>query len=62
MSKSYFSSSVAENSAAETDSQMSNLQNHKILYIDKPWLTEALVENIKYTTNTATFSQFVNLQ
>lgn len=30
MSKSYFSSSEAENSAAETDSQVSNLQNHKI--------------------------------
>lgn len=40
MSKSYFSSSEAENSAVETDSQMSNLQNHKIqntIYcIDKP--------------------------
>lgn len=64
MSKSYFSSSKADNSAAETDSQMSNLQNHKIqntIYcIDKPWWTEALVENIKYTT--ATFSQFVDLQ
>lgn len=30
MFKSYFSISEAENSAAETDSQMSNLQNHII--------------------------------